>query len=64
MKIYLRFINPVVSAIVLALCVFAAGIDGFFGEPLGIYFLAKGIFCGFALFIMGKILEVMITHKK
>ncbi len=67
MQIYLRVINPIVAVVVLLLCVWAATWDGGNFRPEGIvrggfqtYFLAKGLFCSSALFIVGEILSVMI----
>jgi hypothetical protein len=66
MKTYLRIVNPTIALVVLLLCLWAAmnGDEGF--RPLGIlrggiptYFVAKGLFCTFALFLMGKILSLM-----
>ena len=71
MKIYLKFINPIVAIIVLLLCLLAAiSIDGkcdvshIIAGGFTTYFLAKGLFCSSALFIIGKILESMIVHKR
>ncbi|MBZ5614645.1 MAG: hypothetical protein LAO23_11600 [Acidobacteriia bacterium] len=69
MKTYLRIINPLVALVVLLLCLWASmnGDNGF--QPLGMlrggiptYFLAKGLFCSSALFLMGRILLLM-TEK-
>jgi len=70
MKTYLKIVNPVVSVVVLLLCLWAAmnSDEGF--KPLGMlkggiptYFVAKGIFCSAALFLMGKILSLMIERS-
>ncbi len=64
MRMYLEIINPIISILVLGICIWAAisesgnvdvmkPIDG--GIPA--YFLAKGLFCSSALFILGKILQ-------
>lgn len=64
MRTYLRYINPLVALAVLALCVYAGStpeegaftlksiMDGGFAT----YFLAKGLFCSAALFILGQLL--------
>jgi hypothetical protein len=66
MKTYLSIVNPIIAIVVLLLCIWAAtnGDHGF--EPLGMfrggiptYFLAKGLFCSSALFLMGKILSML-----
>jgi hypothetical protein len=71
MKTYLRVVNPVVAALVLFLCVWAAmnGDDGF--KPLGMfrggiptYFLAKGLFCSSALILVGKIVSLTLDKTQ
>jgi len=66
MKTYLRIINPTIAILVLLLCLWAAmnGDNGF--QPRGMlkggiptYFVAKGLFCSAALFLMGKIVLLM-----
>jgi hypothetical protein len=71
MKTYLKIINPVVAVLVLFLCLVAATFDDGNFKPLGIlkggiptYFLAKGLFCSSALFLVGKILSVMTRGEK
>ena len=72
MKIYLRFINPVIALVVLLLCLWAAvaANDGqvmfsnLIHGGLPTYFFAKGLFCSSALFIGGKILEVVLQLLK
>jgi len=70
MKAYLRLVNPVVSALVFLLCMWAAfGADnGGPGEIINdsprIYFAAKGLFCGTALFLLGRILLEMIERRE
>ena len=71
MKIYLRFINPIVAIVVLLLCLWAAIFDeskfnlgGIIAGGFATYFVAKGLFCSSALFIIGKILESMIVRKE
>jgi len=71
MKTYLKIVNPVVSVVVLLLCLWAAmnGDEGF--KPIGMlkggiptYFVAKGLFCSSALFVLGKILSLMIEKSE
>lgn len=66
MRTYLRLVNPLIALLVLLLCFLAAFFDeGQFklaeaiqgGIPT--YFLAKGLFCSSALFLLGKVLEKM-----
>ena len=66
MKTYLRVVNPLIAVIVLLLCLWAAanGDDGF--KPIGMfkggiptYFVAKGLFCSSALFLLGRIISLM-----
>ncbi len=67
MRTYLRIVNPIVAVVVFVLCVWAAAFEDGNFKPLGMlkgsiptYFLAKGLFCSSALFLVGKILSVMI----
>jgi hypothetical protein len=72
MKLYLRYINPVVSLLVLIICAYAAvtwegDVDVLLPWKYGsfpAFFLAKGLFCSSALFILGKILERLLEHDK
>jgi len=71
MKTYLKIINPAIALLVLVLCTWASmsGDNGFRpGDMLkgGIptYFLAKGLFCSSALFLIGKILALMGEQSK
>jgi hypothetical protein len=71
MKTYLRIVNPVVAVIVLLLCVWAAmnGDEGFkplemFKGGIPTYFLAKGLFCSSALFLVGRILTVLYERAE
>ena len=65
MRIYLKYINPIISVLVLLLCLWAAmNDDGF--KPRAViqggiptYFVAKGLFCSAALFLVGRILGVL-----
>jgi hypothetical protein len=71
MKTYLRIVNPLVAVVVLLLCLWASmnGDHGF--EPRAMiaggvptYFLAKGLFCSSALFLVGKILALMMEKSE
>lgn len=61
MKFYLRYINPALALVVLALCVWAAvtqdrrtpNLAGIVAGGFGTYFFAKGLFCSAALFLSG-----------
>jgi hypothetical protein len=68
LRTYLRIINPIVSVLVLIICLWAGMVDEGDFKPAGVikgsistYFLAKGLFCSSALFVLGKILEMMLT---
>ena len=66
MRTYLRIFNPLIALLVFVLCSFAAMKEDK-GKPIVIgnvvaggiptYFFAKGMFCGVALILLGKILE-------
>ena len=63
---HLRVINPIVAIVVLLLCLYAALFDDGF-KPGGIvkggipmYFVAKGLFCSSALFLLGRILLILM----
>ena len=66
MRTYLKFINPLIAVLVFLLCTFAASKEDK-DKPIVIghvvmggiptYFFAKGIFCGVAIFLLGKIVE-------
>jgi len=65
---FLRYINPLIAVVVLAICVVAAtcgdgSYEGLFQGFIPTYFLAKGIFCSVALFLLGKLLELMISKE-
>jgi hypothetical protein len=69
---YLRYVNPLLAVVVLVVCLFAGTTDGasggvnyigFFREPVQSYFIGKGIFCGLALFLLGKVAEVMLAIR-
>ena len=71
MKTYLRIINPVVAALVLLLCLWAAMFDEGQFKPLAFvkggiptYFIAKGLFCSSALILIGRILSLMAPREK
>jgi hypothetical protein len=70
MQTYLRIINPTVAAIVLVLCVYASIFDEGHFKPEGVlkggiptYFLAKGLFCSSALFILGRVLLSLMAKS-
>jgi hypothetical protein len=63
---FLTYVNPLLAIVVLVICLISASVDnesgswdyaGFFKGPIPTYFLAKGIFCATALFLLGKLLE-------
>ena len=66
MRTYLRIFNPLVALLIFVLCSFAAMKEDK-DKPIVIgnvvmggiptYFFAKGMFCGVALILLGKILE-------
>lgn len=69
MKTYLRVINPVVAALVLVLCLWAASHDdgrfkpeGIFAGGISTYFVAKGLFCSATLVLVGKIVALMMER--
>ena len=71
MKTYLQVINPIMAALVLLLCLYAAFFDKGTFIPSGVreggipmYFVAKGIFCSSTLFIVGRILLFMVTKAE
>jgi hypothetical protein len=65
MKFFLKYLVPLLAIAVFVLCLVAAffGLHGEFsfcdafqgGFPT--YFIAKGIFCSTALFLLGKLVE-------
>jgi hypothetical protein len=66
MKTYLNIINPAIAVVLLLLCLWAAmnGDSGFrpwdmLKGGIPTYFLAKGLFCSSALFLIGRILALM-----
>ncbi len=71
MNAYLRVVNPIVAVLVLALCLVAAAFDEGNFNPAGLlrggiptYFLAKGLFCSSALFILGRLLLHLVGPPK
>jgi hypothetical protein len=66
MRTYLRTFNPLIALLVFVLCSFAAMkedkdkpivIGNVVAGGIPTYFFAKGMFCGVALILLGKILE-------
>lgn len=66
MRPYLRIFNPLIALLVFVLCSFAAMkedkdkpivIGNVVAGGIPTYFFAKGMFCGVALILLGKILE-------
>jgi hypothetical protein len=71
MKTYLRIMNPLVAALVLALCLWAATHDDGKFKPEGIlagsistYFVAKGLFCSATLVLVGRIVTLMMDRAE
>jgi hypothetical protein len=72
MRAYLRIFNPLIALLIFILCSFAAMKEDK-DKPIvptniivgGIptYFFAKGMFCGVALLLLGKILENQLGNK-
>jgi len=63
---YLKFFNPLIALLVFSLCSFAAMKEekdkpivpaNLMAGGIPTYFFAKGIFCGVAILLLGKILE-------
>jgi hypothetical protein len=68
MKFFLKYLVPLLAIVVLVLCLMAAFLnpDGdtikfsnAFQGGIPTYFIAKGIFCSVALFLLGKLVEGM-----
>jgi hypothetical protein len=60
MRFFLRYVNPCLALAVMVICFLSTMEDGefhFFEEGIPTYFLAKGIFCSTALFLLGKLVE-------
>jgi len=71
MKTYLRIVNPVMAALILLLCLWAAAFDegrfkpfAFVQGGIPTYFIAKGLFCSSALVLLGRILSLMAPREK
>ena len=71
MLTYLRIYNPIVALLIFLMCFYAATNDetafdfsALIDESFATYFFAKGVFCGIAVFLLGKILEVMMTARR
>jgi hypothetical protein len=73
LRLYLRFLNPVVAVVVLVLGLVSASTTsekdslkyvGFFKSEFQIYFLGVGLFCSTTLFLLGKILERVLTIRQ
>jgi hypothetical protein len=71
MKTYLKVVNPIAAGLVLLLCLIAASFDEGAFKPHALlrggiptYFLAKGLFCSSALFILGQLLLVLIGGER
>jgi hypothetical protein len=71
MKTYLRVMNPIVAALVLSLCLWAASHDDGKFKPEGMlaggiptYFVAKGLFCSATLMLVGKIVALMMERDQ
>jgi hypothetical protein len=72
MRTYLRIFNPIIAILVFVLCSFAAMKEDK-DKPIVIgnvvmggiptYFFAKGMFCGVALILLGKILENQLGDR-
>lgn len=73
MRTYLKFVNPILALLVFGLCAFAAMkedkdkpivIGNVIVGGIPTYFFAKGIFCGVAIFLLGKVLENQIGRDR
>ena len=71
MKLYLKYLNPIVSILILFICIWSAiaekgevEIAQAYQGGIPTYFLAKGLFCSSILFILGKLLEYKIDENK
>jgi hypothetical protein len=70
MRTYLKVVNPIVSLLVLLVCLYSSTVEDGDFEALApvegsfaAYFVAKGLFCSSALFLLGKILEHMLYGR-
>jgi hypothetical protein len=64
MKFFLKCVIPALAVAVLVLCLVAAFLDKgvmkiseAFQGGISTYFIAKGVFCSAALFLLGKLTE-------
>ena len=74
MRTYLRIFNPLIALLIFILCSFAAVKEdknkpivpgNIIAGGIPTYFFAKGMFCGVALLLLGKILEnQLVTNPK
>ena len=72
MRTYLRIFNPLIALLIFILCSLAAVKEdknkpivpsNIIGGGIPTYFFAKGMFCGVALLLLGKILENQLGNK-
>ena len=72
MRSYLRIFNPLIALLIFILCSFAAMKEdkdkpivprNIVAGGIPTYFFAKGMFCGVALLLLGKILENQLGNK-
>ncbi len=73
MRAYLKVVNPLIGVLVFALCTFAAMKEDK-DKPIKVgnvvmggiptYFFAKGIFCGVAIFLLGKVVELQLDRNQ
>jgi len=72
MRTYLRIFNPLIALLIFILCSFAAMkedkdkpivIGNVVAGGIPTYFFAKGMFCGVALILLGKILENQLGDR-
>src|SRR5205814_3050308 len=70
---YLRIFNPLIALLIFILCSFAAVKEdknkpivpsNIIAGGIPTYFFAKGMFCGVALLLLGKILENQLGRDK
>ena len=69
-RMNLRKIVPPAAIIVFGICSYAFLLDNkvfegkFENDPIGWYFLAKGIFCGLSLYLSCLVLETLQNNRK
>ena len=72
MRTYLRIFNPLIALLIFILCSFAAMkedkdkpiiVGNVVAGGIPTYFFAKGMFCGVALILLGKILEIQLGRN-